>query len=117
MTMSASAAASGTYPSYSVKRRRPLRRASAASRRAGAVLLDRGWIKPAELIPTVRLHLEDLVYAILLNSANDAAASSSANFGARCQVPNPPMECPVKPWRDASPGKLSKITVCNSVVT
>lgn len=33
-------------------------------RRAGAVLLDRGWIKPSELIPTVRLHLEDLVYAI-----------------------------------------------------
>lgn len=36
----------------------------ASGRRAGAVLLDRGWIKPAELIPTVRLHLEDLVYAI-----------------------------------------------------
>ena len=33
-------------------------------RRSGAVLLDRGWIKSAELIPTVRLHLEDLVYAI-----------------------------------------------------
>lgn len=35
----------------------------AGGRRAGAVLLDRGWIKPAELIPTVRRHLEDLVYA------------------------------------------------------
>ncbi len=36
----------------------------AGGRRAGAVLLDRGWIKPAELIPTVKLHLENLVYAV-----------------------------------------------------
>lgn len=36
----------------------------AGGRRAGAVLLDRGWIRPAELIPTVRLHIEDLVYAV-----------------------------------------------------
>jgi len=33
-------------------------------RRAGAVLLDRGWMKSAELIPTVRRHLEDVVFAV-----------------------------------------------------
>jgi Domain of unknown function (DUF4388) len=36
----------------------------AGGRRAGAVLLDRGWIKPAELIPTVRRHFQDLVNAV-----------------------------------------------------
>jgi hypothetical protein len=36
----------------------------ASGRRAGAVLLDRGWIKSSELIPTIRGHLENLLYAI-----------------------------------------------------
>ncbi len=44
--------------------RRQVAQELTSGRRAGAVLLDRGWIKPAELIPTVRQHLEDLVYAI-----------------------------------------------------
>lgn len=32
-----------------------------SGRRAGAILLDRGWIRSAELIPTIRDHLESLV--------------------------------------------------------
>lgn len=37
---------------------------SSGGRRAGAVLLDRGWMKSAELIPTVRRHLEDVIFAV-----------------------------------------------------
>lgn len=35
-----------------------------SGRRAGAILLDRGWIKPAELIPCIREHLEHLVMEV-----------------------------------------------------
>jgi len=54
----------------------------AGGRRAGAVLLDRGWIGPAELIPTVRLHLEDLVYAIF------AAEEGTFRFDADQPLPD-----------------------------
>jgi hypothetical protein len=37
---------------------------SESGRRAGAILLDRGWIKPAELIPNIREHLEHLVMEV-----------------------------------------------------
>jgi hypothetical protein len=37
---------------------------AASGRRAGAILLDRGWIKPAELIPCIREHLEHLVMEV-----------------------------------------------------
>jgi len=42
-------------------------------RRVGAVLLDRGLLKPAELVPTVRDHLSDVLYSLFSLEAGSFA--------------------------------------------
>jgi CheY-like chemotaxis protein len=61
-----------------------------SGRRMGEILVELGFIKPRELLPTVRRHLEDIIYSLFAWDAGEFVATSGDATGERIRLTRHP---------------------------